>query len=178
MSIKSLLPDFSAIAKTDWSKLQLDTKDKLSLFALIGSIIMVVAVFRTWAGYNITLYRGDMISASVSGISTWYGVICLVCALAAIVGCLYNHPKLAFCAALVGLVFALFFGVGYPEADLFPAFPGAWKVDGEASWKNLVTRPNVKLHSIDRGGHAMYVVFSIIVTILAYRKVKKSTPAE
>lgn len=178
MKLSSLLPDFSAIAKTDWSKPQLDTKDKLSLFALIGAIVMVIAVFNSWAEYNITLYNRQSISASVSGISTWYGVLCLICALAAVAGCLYGHAKLAFCSALLGLFICLFFGAGYPEAELFKAFPGTWRVDGEASWNELSRRPNVKIASIDRSGHSLYFVFSIVVTILTYRKVKKSLPAE
>ena len=178
MKISSLFPDFNAIVKTDWSKPALDTKDKLSLFALVGSIVMVIAVFNTWAGYNITLHNRQTLTADVSGISTWYGVICLVLALASVVGCLYGHVKLAFCAALLGLLISVLFGAGYPEAELLEAAPGIWKVDGEASWKELVDRPNVKLHSISRGGHALYVVFSIIVSILTYRKIKKSTPVE
>lgn len=178
MKISSLLPDFNAIVKTDWSKPVLDTKDKLSLFALIGSIVMVIAVFNTWAGYSITLYNRQTLTADVSGISTWYGVICLILALASVVGCLYGHVKLAFCAALLGLLISLLFSAGYPEAELFEAAPGTWKVDGEASWKELVNRSNVKLHSISRTGGGLYFISSIIVSILTYRKIKKSSPAE
>jgi hypothetical protein len=178
MKITSLLPDFSAIAKTDWSKPSLDTKDKLSLFALIGAIVMVIAVFNTWTGYNITLHNKQILSAEVSGITTWYGVLCLILALAAVVGCLYGHVKLAFCAAILGIVFSLCFGGGYPEADLFESAKGFWKVNSEASWKELVTRPQVKLHSISRTGCSLYIIASIVVSILTFRKIKKSTPAE
>ena len=42
MDFKSLLPNFSEIAKTDWSKPQLDSKDTLGVAAMLSVVLMII----------------------------------------------------------------------------------------------------------------------------------------
>ena len=45
MDFKSLLPNFSEIAKTDWSKPKINTQDTLGVAALLGVALMVIFTF-------------------------------------------------------------------------------------------------------------------------------------
>jgi hypothetical protein len=58
MDLKTLLPDFNAIGKTDWSKPQLDTKDKTNLLMFVGAALMVVFVFLSWIKLTATYDLG------------------------------------------------------------------------------------------------------------------------
>lgn len=174
MNIKELLPDFNAISKTDWSKPQLDTKDKGGIAMLIAAIVMVVAVFMTWTEYNITLYNRQTFSHSVTGISEWYGVFVLIFGLAAVVGVLYNHKSLVFTAAILGLIFGFILASHYPEAKI----GGYYTVNSEATWKELVRQPNVKYHHISHTGKSAYMVASLVLAIISFRRIKKSANQE
>ena len=173
MNIKELLPDFNAISKTDWSKPQLDTKDKGGIVMLTAAIFMVVAVFMSWTEYNVTLYDKQTYSESVTGISQWYGAFCLIFGLAAVVGILYNHKSLAFSAAILGIIFGLMLASQYPEAKI-----GQFTVNSEATWKELVRRPNVKFHHISHTGQSSYFVASLVLAIMSFRRIKKAAKQE
>lgn len=173
MNIKSLLPDFNAISKTDWSKPQLDTKDKGGIAIFIAAIVMVIAVFRPWSYYEITTYRGEVFSAEVLGISTWYGVFSLIFALAAVVGALYNHKNLAFCAAVLGIFFGFILASHFPEVNI-----AGQTVNSEASWKALAKRPMVKYHHIKHTGMSMYFIASLVLAIVSFIRIRKSEKAQ
>lgn len=101
MNNQNLLPDFGAIAKTDWGKPAVNTKDTLSLVAVIASAVMLITLFLPWFGIS----GGE--GATKIGIATWTGIFALIGTLAALVGSLYNHKGLAFCGAALSALFAL-----------------------------------------------------------------------
>lgn len=105
MDFKTLLPDFNAIGKTDWSKpsLKVDTKDVYGLAALAGAALMLVFVFLPWCKVSVSFF-GVSENESMLGITTWYGILGLVVALVGVAGVLYKHYSLTFCAAVLGVV--------------------------------------------------------------------------
>lgn len=102
MNNQNLLPDFGAIAKTDWGKPAVNTKDTLSLVAVIASAVMLITLFLPWFGIS-----EEGLSMTKMGLATWTGIFALIGTLAALVGSLYNHKGLAFCGAALSALFAL-----------------------------------------------------------------------
>lgn len=112
MDFKTLLPDFNALGKTDWSKPQVDTKDTKGLVAIAAAALMLIFVFLPWCKATWMGQVGD----SYLGITTWYGILGLVVALAAVVGALYNQYPLTFTAAVLGVLFGVLGMIIVPDA--------------------------------------------------------------
>ena len=102
MDYKKLIPDFSVIAKTDWAKPHIDTKDKNWLILVGAALLMVIFVFLPWQ----TLTVGK-VSSSTLGVATWYGILGLLSALVAVYGILYKHIQFVFCGAALAAVLGL-----------------------------------------------------------------------
>ena len=106
MDFKTLIPDFNAVAKTDWAKPHIDTKDKNWLVVAGLVLLMVVFVFLPWQTFSTTA-EGMTQSASRLGITTWFGILGLVCALVAAYGVLYKSLQFVFCGAVLAAVMSL-----------------------------------------------------------------------
>lgn len=175
MDLKTLLPDFEAIGKTDWSKPKIDTKDSVTLFSFIASALMVVFVFLSWIKLNATL---DVMGVDVKiegakmGVESWYGVCALICGLLAVVGCLYQHVSLTFSAAVLGLVFGIVGYMSFPEVTVTGTFMGMSRsevVKSLADWKEGVEE--AKSSDISHLGAILYMVASAIAALIAYKKI-------
>ena len=106
MDFKKLIPDFSAIGKTNWGKPNLDTKNPMWLVMAGAALLMVVFAFIPWE--TVTVTRGALsVTGSRLGITTWFGILGLLSALLAVYGVLYNQKQFAFCGALLAAVFAI-----------------------------------------------------------------------
>lgn len=183
MDLNNFLPDFNAIGKTDWSKPQLDTKDKTNLLMFVGAALMVVFVFLSWIKLNATLevpldfMDVDVkIEGATMGIKTWYGVCALICGLAAVVGCLYQHVSLTFSAAVLGLVFGIVGYMSFPEVTVTETLVGMGMSETEVvksldDWKDGVE--GAKSSDISHLGAILYMVASAIAALIAYKKITK-----
>lgn len=106
MDIKTFLPDFSAVAKSNWSKPSFNTSTPVNIAMLVGAALMLVFVFTPWTTFEYSSW-GWKFEGSTFGFTTWYGFLGFLCAVAAVVGVLYGHTELTFCAAVLGLLFGL-----------------------------------------------------------------------
>ena len=151
MDFKSLLPNFSEIAKTDWSKPTINSKDTLGLAGLVSVALMIIFVFLNW--YEVDLsFLGKVEKA---GINVYCGVIGLIAALIAGVGVLYGHYSLVFTAAVVALIF------GIDGMTLAPE-------DKEA--KELLERANIE---IEHTGAVLFTIASVVTGLVAFLKINK-----
>lgn len=162
MDFKTLLPDFNAIGKTDWSKPSVDTSNKLNLVTLGGAVLMLVFVFLPWAkvsALTVTL-------ASKIGIVTWYGILGFIMALAALVGMLYKHVTLTFSAAVLGVVFGILGMVLCPSMT----YEGTTLTGSEI--KEMVDGA-MGLMSLSHLGAILYTVAAVVTAVCAYLKITK-----
>lgn len=164
MDFKTLLPDFNAIGKTEWGKISMDTKNPMNLVMALGAVLMVVFVFLSWS----TLVVEDE-SYTKAGISTWYGVFALIMGLVALVGVLYNHTSLAFCAAVLGLVFGLMGVLIVPEMVIEGEVNSPDEIkDGIKTLKKMGLDCELK-----HLGAILYMVASGVTAVVAYLKIAK-----
>ena len=173
MDFKTLLPDFEAIKKTDWKKPQVDTKYTKKFAMLVCAGLMLVFVFFAWlkltANTGVMTYEG-----SKMGIATWYGFFAFLCALAAVAGCVYNHTTLTFCAAVLGILFALIGLMSFPEIIMTALYRGKTYtevVSSEAQWNQFIE--NYKSTTISYTGAGLYLFASIATAVLAFLNIKK-----
>lgn len=174
MDLSTLLPDFNAIGKTDWSKPKIDTKDSINLFSFIASALMVAFVFLSWIKLTATFDMGVNVNAEGTkmGIETWYGVCALICGLAAVVGCLYQHVTLTFSAAVLGIVFGIVGYMSFPEVTLTISAMGESTtevVKDLDDWKEGVEY--AKSSDISHLGAILYTVASAVAALTAYKKI-------
>ena len=106
MDFKKLIPDFNAVAKTDWAKPNIDTKDKNWLVVAGLVLLMVIFVFLPWQTLT-ELVSGKSQSESLLGITTWCGVLSFILALVAAYGVLYKQIQFTFCSSVLVAVLAL-----------------------------------------------------------------------
>ena len=177
MDLKTLLPDFEAIGKTDWSKPKIDTKDSVTLFSFIASALMVVFVFLSWikltATYDLGYFNANA-EGEKMGVETWYGVCALICGLTAVVGCLYQHTTLTFSAAVLGLVFGIVGYMSFPEISVKVSAMGLSETEVVKSlddWKEGVE--DAKSSDISHLGAILYMVASAVAALTAYKKISK-----
>jgi hypothetical protein len=113
MDLKTLLPDFNAIGKTDWSKPNFDTKS-MNLLSFLGAVLMVAFVFFSWT----KIVDVDSSEYTKLGVTTWFGILGLVMAIGALVGVLYNHNSLTFSCAALAIVFGIIGIMVIPEMEI------------------------------------------------------------
>lgn len=161
MDFKTLLPDFEAIKKTDWAKPQFkaDTKDTMGLVMYGGAALMVIFTFLSWCTYS-----AHGVSVGVLGITTWYGILAFLCAALALAGVLYKHTTLTFCAAVLGVIFAICGMV------MLPAFT----YNGVTVSSDVAkTAVEAGKYSVSHLGAILYLVASLAAAAAAYLKVTK-----
>lgn len=106
MDFNKLIPDFSVVAKTDWAKPHIDTKNNAWLIMAGAALLMVVFVFIPWE--TVTVSRGTMSeTGSRLGITTWFGILSLISALGAVYGVFYKNLQFVFCGAVLAAVWSL-----------------------------------------------------------------------
>ena len=172
MDFKTLLPDFNAIGKTEWGKPSVDTKDTMNLVALVGVVLMVVFVFLPWAKLTVSAL-GESAEGSRLGITLWYGIFGLICALAALVGVLYKHTSLTFCAAVLGLVFGLIGLLSVPDFTIAGEKVTSDEVKTALEASKLTKVAGVGGASISHLGAILYMVASGVTAVAAYLKIAK-----
>ena len=166
MDFKTLLPDFEAVKKTDWAKpqLKLDTKDYFGLAMRAGAVLMVVFVFLPWITVTVSGSAagasGSVEASKVLGIATWYGVFAFLCAVAAVVGVVYNHTELALCAAVLGVIFGLLGVIIEPAANV------------EASAEFGGIKATAK-STVGHLGAFLYLAATVVTAAAAYLKITK-----
>ena len=106
MDFKKLIPDFSVVAKTNWAKPNLDTKNTMWLVMAGAALLMVIFVFLPWQTVTISS-AGASVSASRLGITTWFGILGLISALVAVYGVFYKNLQFVFCGAVLAAVWGL-----------------------------------------------------------------------
>ena len=151
MDFKSLLPNFSEIAKTDWSKPSLDSKDTLGVAAMLSVVLMIIFTFLNW--YEVDL--GVLGKVEDTGIDVYCGVIGLIAALIAGVGVLYGHYSLVFTAAVIALIF------GIDGMTLAPE-------DEDA--REYIKNADIE---IKHTGAVLFTIASVVTGLIAYVKINK-----
>jgi hypothetical protein len=114
--MQKFIPDFAALGNIDWSKPQLDTKNKQWNIMAIAAVAMLITIFLPWfysAGWakemvgGQALYEAD-ITASGNGFGFWYGILAFIFTLVALASIVYKQYKLFFWAtalsALMGVI--------------------------------------------------------------------------
>jgi glucan phosphoethanolaminetransferase (alkaline phosphatase superfamily) len=162
MDFKTFLPDFNAVAKTNWAKpqLKIDTKDPIGLALLGGAVLMLIFVFLPW-----TTVTNNGESVSKLGIVNWFGIFAFLCAAVAVAGVLYNHTELAFCAAVLAVLFGILGAVIVPDIT-----ENGITLTGEKIKK--MVEANSKA-SISHWGAYLYLVASVVTGAAAYLKITK-----
>jgi hypothetical protein len=107
MDFKKLIPDFSAIGKTNWGKPNLDTKNPMWLLMAGAALLMVVFTFISWQTVTAKMPPFPVAEATTMGITTWFGVIAFIATIVAIYGILYKQTQFAFCGAIVAAICGL-----------------------------------------------------------------------
>ena len=168
MDYKKLIPDFSVIAKTDWAKPHIDTKNKTWLILAGAVLLMVVFAFIPWQTVT-----QNSVSTSTLGVATWYGIIGLLAAVVALYGVLYNQVKFVFCgavlAALLGLLGALLTtGVTIAGASISAEVVKAWAKGA----KDPETGEVVKA-TVSHIGAILFLVASLAAAAVSFLQIKK-----
>lgn len=156
MSCKKLIPDFNAIGKTDWAKPSFCVKGDANLGATLGSLLMVILGFLPWCVVSTVSVDGMSISESSLGITTWYGALGFVMALAAVVGVFYKHYSLALWASLLGIVFGILGAALIPDVSLEEA--------------QAMNTHNHMVLSTSHPGAYLYIWASMVVAAASYLK--------
>jgi hypothetical protein len=167
MDFKKLIPDFSAIGKTNWGKPNLDTKNPMWLVMAGAALLMVVFVFLPWQSVSMNFII-TTVSDSVIGLNTWFGLFAFLFALVSVYGVLYNQKQFAFCGALLAAVFALIGCFSVPEFS--------YTIGG---WTETLT-PNELKVEIDEGratlshlGAILFLVASLVLAGASFLQIKK-----
>lgn len=174
MDIKSLLPDFKAIGKTDWSKPQIK-KDKRSIIILVAVALMVILPFCSWFSIHVT--QGKTVAdGSMLGVQSWYGILGLIMGLIALVGVLYDHKELIFWAGILAAVFGLIGGTVWPDLNIEVSYNGVRQYErifNESEASKLITA-SIKhgSHEVGRSIPMFFAVVSLVATILTYKNLK------
>lgn len=113
MDFKQFIPDFSAIAKTDWTKPQFDATNIVKLVGIIASSLMLLFVFCPWFGVS---EEGE--SVARLGITLWYGIFAFLTACVTAVCFLYDHKALAFLASVVCILLAIIGLLSWPDLNV------------------------------------------------------------
>lgn len=108
-------PDFAALGKTDWTKPQLDTKNKQWMIMAIATVVMLITIFLPWfysAGWMQELYEGKTlyeadVTASGSGFSFWYGIMAFIFTLVALASIVYKQYKFFFWATALSAIMGI-----------------------------------------------------------------------
>ena len=154
MDLNALLPDFSAIGKTDWSKpeVKFDTKDIPGLAAIGGAALMLIFVFLPWCKATWLGQTGDV----HLGITTWYGILGFIMALVAVAGSLYKQYSITFWAAVLGVLFGVIGMVVVPDAS--------------AEELEMAKKLGIEISHV---GAILYLVASLVAGAGAFLKVTK-----
>lgn len=176
MDFKTLLPDFNAIGKTDWAKpdFKIDTKDTFKLVALGGAALMLIFCFLPWISISATNHFGITGEGSKLGITTWYGIFALIMALVAVVGMIYKHTSLTFCAAVLGIVFGLIGLLSFPEMTIKSSVFGQTiteTIKDKTEWEEGIKY--MKSSSLSHLGAILYMVAAVVTAAGAYLKITK-----
>ena len=140
---------------------------------LICAGLMLVFVFFAWL--KLTLTSGSVTyEGAKMGIATWYGFFAFLCAAVAVAGCVYNHTTLTFCAAVLGVLFALIGLMSFPEMTLSTTIGGHTdtEVIKDANhWEDCVKMFKTATKSYIGAG--LYLFASIGTAVLAFLNIKK-----
>jgi hypothetical protein len=108
-------PDFAALGNIDWSKPQLDTKNKQWLIMAGAAVVMLITIFLPWfyaSGWAKEIYQGEVmykadVTASGNAFCFWYGIFAFIFTLVALVSVAYKQYKFFFWATALSAVMGI-----------------------------------------------------------------------
>ncbi len=171
MDFKQFIPDFGAIAKTEWGKPQWGGKaDVIKLVGIIAVAAMLTFVLCPWFGVD---YNDTEISRAIKhgyldelpdlptrmGLATWCGFLGFTTAVAALFGFLYNHKAIAFWASALCIFFGFCGFFVYTKLT----YMGETATADELKW--LVEKG--KLETV-RWGAVLYFIAALHATAAAF----------
>ena len=172
MDFKQFIPDFGAIAKTEWGKPQWGGKaDIVKLIGVIAVGAMLTFVLMPWFGLD---YSDEILNKAImrhkvlpdlptrAGITTWCGFLGFTTAVAALFGFLYNHKAIAFWASAMCILFGFCGFFVYTNIDIPRSLGGPMTKDEIKLWIELGNFETI------RWGAVMYFISALHATAAAF----------
>ena len=171
--MSKFIPDFGAIAKTDWGKPHIDTKNKMWLVMAGAAVLMVVFVFIPWE--TVTVSRGSMSeTASRLGITTWFGILGLISALVAVYGVFYKNLQFVFCGAVLAAVMGLIGWLTIVDVTLDGETMTAEEIKlATSSLVSAVASAFGTKISVGHIGAILFLVASLVLAGVSFLQIKK-----
>lgn len=166
MDFQKLIPDFSAIGRTNWAKPNLDTKNIMWLVMAGAALLMLIFVFLPW----FTCAQGA-IEASRLGITLWYGIFGLIFTLVTIYGVLYNQLQFVFWGAVLAAVMGLIGWLSF--ADVTAVTPFGEVKTTAAEIEKAVNMPFSRV-SISHTGAILFFFASVASAVVSFLQIKNA----
>jgi hypothetical protein len=175
MDFKQFIPDFGAIAKTEWGKPQWGGKqDVIKLIGIIATFAMLTFVLMPWFGVdysdetlNVFIMKGRALPdlPTRAGITTWCGFLGFTTAVAALFGFIYNHKAIALWASALCIFFGFCGFFVYTSLD-FPRLDR--NICGEMSKDEIKFMLDLGVLETVRWGAVMYFIAALHATAAAF----------
>ena len=181
MDFKKFIPDFGAIAKTNFAAPAVGKGNLRNTVLAILSVVMLVAVFLPWFHWEYLLTgSGDEPTTTMEaynklGIATLWGIFGFVVALVTLFGVLYKQYALAFWAAILAAIFGCF-GTGVITGFEFAIGKQDYIVYEESLKMAKMTDTFLPVTHI---GAELFMVVAVLVAALSFVElIKKDEEAE
>ena len=175
MDFKKFIPDFGAIAKTNFAAPAVGKGNVRNTVLAVLSLLMVVAVFLPWFHWEYLLTgSGDdptttMEAYNKLGIATLWGIFGFVVALVTLFGVLYKQYALAFWAAILAAIFGCF-GTGVITGFEFAIGKEDYIVYEESLKMAKMTDTFLPVTHI---GAELFMVVAVLVAALSFVELNK-----
>lgn len=175
MDFKKFIPDFGAIAKTNFAAPAVGKGNVRNTVLAVLSLLMVVAVFLPWFHWEYLLTgSGDEPTTTMEaynklGIATLWGIFGFVVALVTLFGVLYKQYALAFWAAVLAAIFGCF-GTGVITGFEFAIGKQDYIVYEESLKMAKMTDTFLPVTHI---GAELFMVVAVLVAALSFVELNK-----
>lgn len=175
MDFKKFIPDFGAIAKTNFAAPAVGKGNVRNTVLAVLSLLMVVAVFLPWFHWEYLLTgSGDEPTTTMEaynklGIATLWGIFGFVVALVTLFGVLYKQYALAFWAAILAAIFGCF-GTGVITGFEFAIGKQDYIVYEESLKMAKMTDTFLPVTHI---GAELFMVVAVLVAALSFVELNK-----
>ena len=115
---KKFIPCTENLRQTDFTKPNVETKDKRNIFLFLAAAAMLVVVFIPWFCIGFEIEDLGEFKLRSYGFDSWYGIVGGVLALVAVAGVLYKHIALTMWSSLIAMIIGLFAMNTYPTSRL------------------------------------------------------------
>lgn len=110
MDPKMFIPDFNAIAKTNWQKPTFDKNNVVALVILAAFALMFISLFFPWFKMG-----SEDKSYTLGGFSQWYGIVGFLFIIVGVASVLYQHKALALWAAVICVILGIIGMTSWPS---------------------------------------------------------------